>query len=44
MGLTLVALNAGISPITVPRATKIINAKNTTDIGTDAFTKVASNP
>ena len=44
MGLTLVALKAGISPMTVPSATKIINAKNTTDMGTEALTKVASKP
>lgn len=42
IGLTLVALNAGINPIKVPKTTKIIKAINTTAMDTDAFTMVAS--
>ena len=44
IGLILVALNAGINPINVPKTIKITNAIKTTAIDTDAFTNTASRP
>ena len=44
MGLILVALNAGISPIIVPNTTNTNKAIKTTAIETDALINVASSP
>ena len=44
MGLTLVALKAGIKPINVPNNTNKARATNTTAMETDALTRVASSP
>ena len=44
IGLILVALNAGISPISVPRVTRRSWAIKTTAIDTEAFTSVTSSP
>ena len=40
----LVALPAGIKPISVPNITSIIRDINTTNMDTDGFTNVASAP
>jgi hypothetical protein len=44
IGLILVALNAGIKPINVPKITNKVRAINTTAIDTEAFTITASSP
>ena len=44
MGLSLVALKAGIKPIIDPNNTNKARATNTTAMETDALTRVASSP
>ena len=44
IGFILVALNAGINPIKVPKITSIISATNPTAMDTDAYTIAASGP